>query len=106
MTTRTTNKTRRTVNNEKDERLRHANSKLKRELAQAHKYIKQLEVQIENMTDDEPLFIMNYEEDTAIKCIVPKCGGNVKVVQAGMFEIHVCEKCGKRRTVHNLALGT
>ena len=96
----------RTVNNEKAERLRHANSKLKRELAQAHKYNKQLEAQIENMNEEEPLFIMNYEEDTAVKCIVPKCGGNVKVVQAGMFEIHVCEKCGKRRTVHNLALGT
>lgn len=96
----------RTVSNEKAERLRHANSKLKRELAQAHKYIKQLEAQIETMTEEEPLFVMNYNEPAAIKCIRPACGGDVKVVSAGMFEIHECQKCGKRRTVHNLALGT
>jgi hypothetical protein len=103
MTRKITN--RRTVNNEKDERLRHANSQLRRELAQARKYIKQLEAQLENMTDDEPLFVMNYEEPATIKCIIPKCGGDVKVVPAGMFEIHVCNKCGKKRTVHNLQLG-
>lgn len=104
MKTRTT--IRRTVNNEKDDRLRHANAQLKRELQQARKYIKQLEAQLETMTEEEPLFVMNYNEPAAIKCIRPACGGDVKVVPAGMFEIHECQKCGKRRTVHNLALGT
>jgi len=97
---------RRTVNNEKDARLRRANSDLKRELQQARKYIKQLEAQLDVMSDEEPLFVMNYNEPVAIKCIRPACGGDVKVVPAGMFEIHECQKCGKRRTVHNLALGT
>lgn len=103
MKTRTTS--RRSVNHEKDARLRRANSELKRELQQARKYIKQLEAQLELSTEDEPLFVMNYSEPVAIKCIRPGCGGDVKVVPAGMFEIHECTKCGKRRTVHNLALG-
>lgn len=89
---------------ERSDKLKDANQKLKKENNQLRKYVKQLEAQLDNISEDEPLFVMNYVEPEVIKCIVPSCGGAVKIVPAGMFEIHVCEKCGKRRTVHNLKL--
>lgn len=98
---RTTNN-RKDTNTERDARLRHALSKMKRELAQARKYIKTLEAALEKDTDGEEVVEEQMTPSKSTQC--HWCKQEVDVIEAGVFIIHDCKRgCGRRRSIHNIA---